>query len=192
MKNSQLNHLLHRIIKGDENALRILFETYSQRLFHVAYYFLHVKELAEEAVLDVFTNIWKKRKSLANISNIEHYLYISVKNQALHYIRRDYIPDEENISLYETELISETSSPENILLDKEYESLIQEAINSLPPKCKEVFRLVLSDKLKIKNIASLLSISESAVNKHIALAYKRIAEYIKRKYSDPAPSRKPV
>jgi RNA polymerase sigma-70 factor (ECF subfamily) len=182
MKNNALNHLLNRIIEEDENALRLLFETYSPKLFHLAYYYLQVKESAEEVVLDVFTMIWKKRKSLHHVQNIENYLYTSVKNQALHYIRRNCIPSGGELSLYEIELIQEGSDPENILLDKEYESLIQEAIDSLPPKCKEVFRLVLSDQLKNREIASLLSISESAVNQHIALAYKRIAEYVKKRY----------
>ena len=43
--------LLNKIITGDENALRQLFEQYSQRLYHVAYYYLQAKEPAEEAVL---------------------------------------------------------------------------------------------------------------------------------------------
>ena len=72
--------------------------------------------------------------------------------------------------------------PESLMEDNEYELLIQEAINSLPPKCKEVFRLVLSDKLKNREIAELLSISESTVNEHIALAYKRITLYVKKRY----------
>lgn len=174
--------LLNRIIKGDENALRLLFETYSRKLFHLAFYYLQVKELAEEAVLDVFVNIWEKRISLGHVMDIERYLYTSVKNQALHYIRRNHIPPEEYLPLYEIELTPENDDPEHILLNSEYETLIQKAIDSLPAKCKEVFRLVLSDKLKNKEIASLLSISESAVNQHIALAYKRIAEYVKKRY----------
>ena len=77
--------LLNKIITGDENALRQLFEQYSQRLYHVAYYYLQAKEPAEEAVLDVFTTVWKKRESLGHIKTIEQYLYTSTKNQALHY-----------------------------------------------------------------------------------------------------------
>lgn len=175
-------HLLNKIIEGDENALRLLFEEYSQKLFHLAYYYLQAREPAEEAVLDVFTTIWNKRQSLSHVKNIGHYLYTSTKNQALHYIRRDYSPDKTNISLYEIELIPENSNPESTLLDREYELLIQEAIDSLPPKCKEVFRLVLSDKLKNREIAELLSISESTVNEHIALAYKRISLYVRKRY----------
>ena len=41
------------------------FETYSRRLFHLAYYYLDSRELAEEAVLDVFTVVWQKRETLA-------------------------------------------------------------------------------------------------------------------------------
>ena len=67
--------LLNKIITGDENALRQLFEQYSQRLYHVAYYYLQAKEPAEEAVLDVFTTVWKKRESLGHIKTIEQYLY---------------------------------------------------------------------------------------------------------------------
>lgn len=84
--------------------------------------------------------------------------------------------------MYEVELIPESNDPESFMEDNEYELLIQEAINSLPPKCKEVFRLVLSDKLKNREIAELLSISESTVNEHIALAYKRITLYVKKRY----------
>lgn len=174
--------LLNKIITGDENALRQLFEKYSQKLYHLAYYYLQAKEPAEEAVLDVFTTIWQKRKTFGHIKNIEQYLYTSAKNQALHYLHRNYSPDKTSVPLYEVELIPESNDPESLLENNEYEVLIQEAIDSLTPKCKEVFRLVLSDKLKNREIAELLSISESTVNEHIALAYKRIALYVKKRY----------
>ena len=47
--------LLNKIITGDENALRQLFEQYSQRLYHVAYYYLQAKEPAEEAKIRLYT-----------------------------------------------------------------------------------------------------------------------------------------
>ncbi len=68
------------------------------------------------------------------------------------------------------------------MLDEEYRVLVQQAVDSLPPKCKEVFRLVLSDKLKNREIADLLGISEKTVNIHIAKAYRRIGQYVNRQY----------
>lgn len=71
--------LFKSVVRGDETAFRLLFETYSRRLFHVAYYYLNSRELAEEAVLDVFTVIWQKRETLSHVKEPERYLYISVK-----------------------------------------------------------------------------------------------------------------
>ena len=79
---------------------------YSRRLFHLAYYYLDSRELAEEAVLDVFTVVWQKRETLAHVKEPGHYLYVAVKNQALHYIRRGYVQEKEPYSLYEIELVS--------------------------------------------------------------------------------------
>lgn len=176
--------LFGKVLQGDENAFRLLFENYSRRLFHLAYSFLHSRETSEEAVLDVFTTIWNKKEALFHVKDPERYLYTSVKNQALHYLRRQTIPEADSLSLYEVELLPEDNTPENKLIDQEYKSLIQDAINSLPPRCREVFRLVLSDKLKNKEIAHLLDISEKTVNEHIALAYKRIAFYVNKQYKD--------
>lgn len=75
-------------------------------------------------------------------------------------------------------------TPEKSLMDEEYQVLVQQAIDSLPPKCREVFRLVLSDKLKNREIADVLGISEKTVNIHIAKAYERIAEFVNRRYKE--------
>lgn len=185
MDETDIISLFEKAISGNETAFRLLFEFYSKRLYHLAYYYLHSREAAEEVVLDVFTVVWKKKESLSHVKEPGRYLYTSVKNQALHYIRRGYVEDTAPLSLYEVELLPDTDTPEGELLDNEYRRLIQQAIDTLPPKCKEVFRLVLSDKLKNREIAELLDISEKTVNEHIAKAYKRIAEHVNKQYRSP-------
>ena len=184
MEGESIISLFGKVVKGDEAAFRLLFETYSRRLFHVAYYYLNSRELAEEAILDVFTVIWQKRETLSHVKEPERYLYISVKNQALHYLRRGCVQEKDSFSLYEIELIPDSDTPEKSLMDEEYQVLVQQAIDSLPPKCREVFRLVLSDKLKNREIADVLGISEKTVNIHIAKSYERIAEFVNRRYKE--------
>lgn len=174
--------LLERISKGDKMAFRYLFDLYYDKLFHTAFYFLKSREVAEEAVADVFYSIWKKRSTLQHVENVENYLFITVKNQALHYLRRGYVSSFESVDLYQIYLIQDTENPETALIDKEYEHLIQRAIDILPEKCKEVFRLFVSEKMKHREISVLLEISVKTVEAHITRAYKRIAEYINQEY----------
>lgn len=180
--------LLGKIAQGDERAFKQVFDKYYQKLFHLAFYFLKSRELAEEAVSDVFYIVWKKRDALDKINHIEYYLYTSVKNQALHYLRRAPSADRIPLELYQLEWLPDSTNPELAFLDEEYRRLIQEAILSLPAKCREVFRLVLSDKLKHKEIAELLDISEKTVEAHMAAAYKKIALYVNKKYGHPPPA----
>lgn len=175
--------ILNRIAQGDEAAFRQLFDSYYQKLLHLAIYFLKSRELGEEAVSDVFYLIWKKKESISKINNIESYLYTAVKNQSLHYIRRSALPNFEPIDLYSIHLPPDINDPEVELLNQEFGELIQKAVNSLPEKCREVFRLVLADKLKHKEISLLLNISEKTVEAHIASAYKKIAQYVNKEYS---------
>lgn len=188
--NRENTTLIERIAAGDELAFKQLFDRYYQKLFHLALYFLRTRELAEEAVSDVFYIIWKKRATLPAIEQIEYYLYTAVKNQALHYIRRTLLPEPVPLELYQIQWLPDSNNPELAFLDQEYCELIQEAILSLPVKCREVFRLVLSDKLKHKEIARLLDISEKTVEAHVSTAYKKIALYVNKKYSHPQTSRK--
>ena len=78
--------LLKKIIEGDEDAFRRLFDMYYQRLFHVALYFMKNRQSAEEVVADVFFIIWKRKERLGEIEDLSNYLYTSVKNQALQYL----------------------------------------------------------------------------------------------------------
>ena len=71
----------------------------------------------------------------------ERYLYISVKNQALHYVRRGYVQEKDSFSLYEMELIPDSDTPEKSLMDEEYQVLVQQAIDSLPPNVEKFFVL---------------------------------------------------
>ena len=89
----------------------------------------------------------------------------------------------DSLDLYTVELIPDVNNPEMSLLNQEYLNLIQDAINSLPDRCREVFRLVQSDKLKHKEIAQILDVSEKTVESHIANAYKKIALYVNKKYN---------
>lgn len=180
---SNIDILLKSISESDEKAFRKFFDIYYQRLYNVALYFLKSKEWAEEAVADVFFIIWKKREDMVHIEDLNAFLYIMIKNESLHYIRRGKALMGSNQDLYTIESVADSSDPEKQMLNEEYLQIIQKAINSLPKKCREVFRLSINDRLKQREIAALLDLSIKTVELHMATAYKRIGEYVNKEYN---------
>lgn len=165
---------------GDHQAFEKLYLHYYDYLFKFSYSLLKDEKSAEEIVSDTFLNIWRNRLRLLEIENIKIYLYVSVKNLSLRHIRKskgrfNYLLDDYLIE----QIGSTTQNPEDLLVTKELFYTIQQAIESLPPKCKLIFKLVREDGLKYKEIAQLLSISVKTIDAQMAIASKKIIESLK-------------
>ncbi len=160
---------------NDQDAFRQLFRHYYTGLLRFAISIVKVKEAAEEIVEDLFVAVWNKRSTITNISNLRVYLYISVKNHCLNYIRKKgeiRIIDLDQLDTAYTRL---TLNPEDIMVASELLQLINKAIHELPPKCRIVFKLVKEDGLTYKEVAEVLDISPRTVENHIAVAVRKIA-----------------
>lgn len=169
-------------LNDNKQAFRELHKKYFSQLCNFSYYFLKSKELSEEAVSDVYFNIWQKRKKLVFIDDIVAYMYVSVKNQSLHYLRRGYCPDPQQIDVFSLEITSEGENPEETLLKKEFQSILKNAIEELPEKCKIIFKLVRDENLRYKQVAQILNLSVKTVETQVSIAYRKIAENLKGLY----------
>ena len=175
-----INHKNISLISGgDQQKFRQLMELTSDELLLFATGFLRNKEIAEEVVSDVFVKIWKKRSELDKIKNLKSYLFISVKNGCLSYLRK--AKKGQIISLEEISdfyfLPVECSEDDSI--GKETVDQIYQAIEKLPPKCKLAFTLAKINGLKHKEIAEVMCISEKTVNNHMVSAVKKICDMLK-------------
>jgi len=142
---------------------------------------LYVKQhnAAEEIVSDVLINLFNRRAKIAESQNLEGYIFIAVKNQSLKYLRKNnritYI---ENFESDEDLMLMTPESPENICIENEFYQIIREAIESLPPKRKLVFRMVKEEGLRYQDVAELLDLSIKTVETHMGLALKVIHRQI--------------
>jgi len=174
------NTLMQRIIDGDELAFRQFFHQYSDRLFKFAITLLNSRQEAEEAVSDVFLNIWQHRQRLDEIKNISTYIYSAVRNTALNYLKK------RNASTPTLQLENicasvdlKVISPDDLLISKENLQIIAQAVNSLPPACRMIFKLVKEDGLKYKEVAEILHLSVATINVQMTIALKKISQHIK-------------
>jgi len=174
-KTISISNLVYRIAHDDDEiAFRDLFNKFYARLLQLAYMIIRNNEVAEDTVLDVFFDLWRKRADLPEIKSLNKYLYVLVKNRALDQLRKN--KDIIHVELTNTSITKRivSQNPENIILEKELLEKINEAVLSLPEKCQMVYRLVKEEDHSRQETADLLNISPKTVDNHIANAMKYI------------------
>lgn len=160
---------------------RAMFEKCYKDCFSDLYRFLMLycndAQQREDVIHDVFETLWE-RGDFDNIINMRAYLFNAVKNRLLNQIR-DSKRRSELLEQWQHSLINENSSRECYDIENLC-SIVNSAVESLPPRCKEIYLLNRRDKLKYAQIAEKLTISINTVENQMGLAISRIRDAIKR------------
>jgi RNA polymerase sigma-70 factor (family 1) len=162
------------LVNGDQMALKVLYDRFSNKLFQLAFAIVRSKEMAEEVVEDVFIKVWKKRAQLGKIENFTFYLYVMTKNCSRDYLRK--YGNKKSINLDEVALpfYRVDATPEDLMITEEAINQINKAINELPTKCRLIFKLVKEDGLKYREVAELLHLNIKTVENQVGIALKKI------------------
>jgi RNA polymerase sigma-70 factor (ECF subfamily) len=169
--------LFNNIKQGDEIAFEQLFKTYYSHLCLFATKILADNNSAEEIVQDFFVKLWEKRKEIFIDSSLKNYLFRSVKNLCLNHIKHNHIKIQHAkrvISEAETNQYNDNFIEINLIQE------IEESIESLPEKRREIFRLSREEGLKYREIAEKLNISIKTVEAQMGLAIKSLREKLKK------------
>jgi len=181
MNRPEEKEIFERIKKGDEKAFEILFHKYYGHLCLFATRIINDDAASEEIVQDFFVKLWEKREQLFIETSINNYFFRSVKNLCLNFIQHNKTKlryAQIVISEVETQFTDDYNFPEPDLTVK-----IEESINSLPEKRREIFRLSRQEGLKYHEIAQKLNISIKTVETHMSLAIKSLRDKLKNYYS---------
>ena len=174
------DELVREIVQGDQKAFERLFHLYYKRLCQFAFLFLHSKELSEEAVSDVFVNVWFKREQLAPVRNICSYLYTAVRNQAIDCQRTELAHAQDDIDVYELEIEYPEPLADEVMEREQFHELLQKAFDTLPERCRMIARMHFNDQLQYKEIADILGLSRKTVEAQIAIAKHKVQEILKK------------
>jgi len=172
--------MLRKICSGDRQAFEELFHLYYKRLCQFAFLFLHSKELSEEAVSDVFYNVWIKHEQLDPERNIRAFLYTSVRNQAINCLRTNPVNYQDNINAYELEMESGELSVEHDIDRELFHEHLQHAFDELPERCRMIARMYYFDQLEYKEIAEILCISRKTAEAQISIAIHKVKEIFEK------------
>jgi RNA polymerase sigma-70 factor (ECF subfamily) len=157
---------------SDELAFKELYLRYWQQLYYAALNKINNKEVAEDIIQAVFTDLWEKRER-HSIKNLPAYLGTSVKYQVINYIK-SVISKKTHLSQISEGRKTEENSNELTLLVKELNEAIDKAINRLPEKTQTIFRLSRFERRSNKEISRIMDVSEKTVEYHITQSLKAL------------------
>ena len=133
--------------------------------------YLKNEELAEEIVQDVFYKIWEKRSFINIKISLKSYLFTAVRNKCLQHINHQKVINTCN-KYMENSNEKNNNNPHESLIYKETLEIFYEALDTLPERCSEIFKLSRFEGLKYSEIASNLSVSIKTVEANISKALK--------------------
>ncbi|PJJ75712.1 RNA polymerase sigma-70 factor (ECF subfamily) [Thermoflavifilum aggregans] len=168
-----------------EKAYRMIFDYYYDRLLRFAICYVSVREEAEEIVLDVFLNIWLHRERLRKIKSPDTYLFISVRNRCLNYLRHFSHLHVRSVDNQQSGLeLADRTDPQKEMERKQLHRVLDEAIAQLPFQCRMVFRLIREERMTYKEVAEILQISVRTVETQIQRAMQKLRASLHEQMSE--------
>ncbi len=172
------NKLLDDLRCGAEEVYSDVFHQLQPPLVIYAMQYIVDRDLSKEIVQEAFLKLWENRKNLTDGTNLTAYLYKIVRNLCLNHLRHMKVRDE--FAEMQSRMDSDDALNYEALKDKSAERLLeaeimerlQQAVNKMPPQCRNVFSLSRFDGKTYKEIAQELGITEKTVENQINKALK--------------------
>ena len=165
--------LLNLMKEGDLNSFNTLFERYWKRLYATVFSVCSDNETSSEIVHDIFLNLWLRREKL-QIENFKGYITASARYQIYRHLKSKVKRSLEYRE--ELEFINQVAvnDGENNIHYRELERKVEEELEELPKRCKEIFTLSRKEQLSNDEIAKRLDISKRTVENQLTHALRHL------------------
>lgn len=169
-----------------DKAYEHLRKQYYNILLKFAIAYLKSKELAEEVVADVLFQVWSSKHKIEAINHLRVYLFTAVRNRCFRQLAKEKRQQEMflNTPDYEENLyFNHNINPENLMVTSELSKFISEIVEDLPPRCRQIYRMVREEGLRNKDVAAQLNISVNTIDVQLAIALKKLSRAIQLYYN---------
>jgi RNA polymerase sigma-70 factor (ECF subfamily) len=176
--------LLQEVATGSSEAFKQLFERYEAKVNHAAMLITGSRELSEDVVQDVFTRVWLKRAQLPSIGNLEGWLFVITRNQAITVMNQLAARHgrEDEVA---RELPTFTADAAQELDAKNVQQYIHEALHLLTEQQRKVFVMSKMEGMSRDEIAAALSLSTNTVKVHLLHASRIVRVHLTRRLELP-------
>ncbi len=168
--------IISGLIRGEVTAFDLIFEKYSQRVFQFSYQLLKNKSDAEGVVQEVFLKLWTHRHRIDPERSFEAFLFTIVNNCCVSLIRKRSTHHKYIDYIKAINLAGQAQNPAKQIEFQEFQHQVEQIINALPPRQREIYLLSREEGFSYREIANKLSLSINTVENHMVRALKYIRE----------------
>lgn len=159
----------YQIIPKTEQAFRGFFDDHYGPLVSFAAQYVQDRDDAEEIVQEVFANLWAKADHIQIQHSVKSLLFTSVRNACLNYLKHQKVHrNYEQHQLY----VSKDHSDAVPLEYDELKGRLNAALDTIAPKCREIFEMSRFEGKRYKEIAEELGLSLKTVENQMGKALK--------------------
>lgn len=147
-----------------------LFKSHFKALYGYAFTILNDDVMAEEVVQNVFCRMWEKREQIAINQSAKAYLYRSVYNESLNYLKHQRVKASyQQHAARHADTAQSASAP---IVHSELQQQLAKALNELPEQCRTIFQKSRFEELKYREIAEEMGLSVKTVENQMGKALK--------------------
>lgn len=162
---------------GEAAAFEALYRQYQKKVYHFVSKQTSTATQTEDLVHDAFLRFWENRSRLSTDVPIEAQLFVTTRQVVINFFQREVL--QQKVQQYlaiqtESSSISSEDSPP----DEEVLAQLRSAIDALPPKRQQIFRMSKFEGLTYEEIAETLSISKNTVESQMVKAFKFLRDRV--------------
>ena len=166
----------------DQNAFRMLVDSYSDYAFSVAFRIVNDEEESKDIVQETFISVWNRIAHFNPERKFSNWLYRIVVNKCYDSLRRKkrmslVYPDTSNWQIPD---LFAASNPEKQLTNEETGKMIRLLTGKLSPKQKVVFILSELEGLSQDDISEITGMIKTSVKSNLNHARRSIGKMIEK------------
>ncbi|MEZ4905293.1 MAG: sigma-70 family RNA polymerase sigma factor [Spirosomataceae bacterium] len=159
--------------RGDVKAFEQLYNRYFAILANYGYRLTTDKQQLEDAIQDVFVDLWRRKQHLSDIESVKFYLFRALRNQVLRNTKNDVFEVAEDINDFLDFLVSLSSEQQSI--EKEIRTnqvqVVKRAIAQLSERQREAINLRFYHGMSIDEMTQLMGLNKQSVSNLLFKAY---------------------
>lgn len=165
---------------GSRKDFMVVYDVFQKKLFAFAYHYLRDKDLAEDVTQTVFMKIWETRHRINPKLPFVGYLYRITRNEVFNELHTIAKRERAKAGVATASPEPMAQAVDTILQHREYDAVLEEAIQALPPQRQRIFRMCRLDGMTYRDAAAQLGISYYTVKEHMTLATQAIKKHLNR------------